>query len=200
MMAHKKIWAFDDLPLISRSEARDIGMKRYFTGEPCKSGHVAPKYVKSNNCVICLAEKALAWQKMMYAEHGDAYRQHKRDNLKKDPLGHIFRGTRSRALKRGIEFSICKTDLNLQDECPCCRQKMEVKAGPIKKGADPRSPSIDRIDNSKGYVVGNVAIICWRCNELKRNGTIEEFRNILRWMESHRLSLGRDVPWAKLVS
>lgn len=37
----------------SRAEAKAIGSKYYFTGEPCKHGHVAPRKTKGN-CVECL--------------------------------------------------------------------------------------------------------------------------------------------------
>ncbi len=36
-----------------RDEARARGLKRYSTGEPCKRGHVAERYVSSNECVEC---------------------------------------------------------------------------------------------------------------------------------------------------
>lgn len=46
-------------------------------------------------------------------------------------------------------------------------------------------PSFDRIDNSKGYVRDNVAIICTRCNMIKKDATVEELRNILKYMEEN---------------
>jgi len=38
----------------------------------------------------------------------------------------------------------------------------------------PNSPSLDRIDNSKGYVKGNVIVVSWRYNSLKKDGTPAE--------------------------
>lgn len=37
------------------------------------------------------------------------------------------------------------------------------------------SPSIDRIDNSKGYVEGNVQWILWRVNDMKKNMHEKDF-------------------------
>jgi 5-methylcytosine-specific restriction endonuclease McrA len=42
----------------TRKEAQDIGAKYYFTGEPCKHGHIAPRKTKGA-CVECLR---VEWQ------------------------------------------------------------------------------------------------------------------------------------------
>lgn len=40
----------------TRTEAKRIGAKKYFTGEPCTHGHVAPRYTKGM-CVACAADE-----------------------------------------------------------------------------------------------------------------------------------------------
>ena len=48
-----------DLPsIISRDEARALGLKRFFTGNPCKRGHVAERDVDSRECMDCSRERA----------------------------------------------------------------------------------------------------------------------------------------------
>lgn len=39
--------------IISRDDARAQGLKRYFTGKPCKRGHIACRFVANNYCVLC---------------------------------------------------------------------------------------------------------------------------------------------------
>lgn len=39
--------------LISRAEARSQGLKRYFTGKPCKHGHVRLRQVSNGVCIEC---------------------------------------------------------------------------------------------------------------------------------------------------
>lgn len=39
---------------MTREEARKRGLKRYFTGEPCKHGHVAERWVANTGCTVCL--------------------------------------------------------------------------------------------------------------------------------------------------
>lgn len=41
------------MEIISRKEAKEQGLKFYFTGEPCPHGHVAPRYVSSRGCTEC---------------------------------------------------------------------------------------------------------------------------------------------------
>ena len=45
-------------PIINRAEAKAKGLKRYFTGKPCKQGHISPKQVSNGNCSECLRERA----------------------------------------------------------------------------------------------------------------------------------------------
>src|SRR5215472_14845089 len=42
----------------SRAEALTVGADRFFTGVPCKHGHLADRYVSTTNCVACQTEHA----------------------------------------------------------------------------------------------------------------------------------------------
>lgn len=39
--------------LISEKMALELGLKRYFTGKPCKHGHITERQVKSRVCCEC---------------------------------------------------------------------------------------------------------------------------------------------------
>lgn len=43
--------------LVSRQDAIEAGLKKYFTGEECKHGHVAERYTLNSGCVACINEK-----------------------------------------------------------------------------------------------------------------------------------------------
>ncbi len=64
-------------------------------------------------------------------------------------------------------------------ECQACGRKLDMET----RGKAPNRVTIDRQDNSKGYVLGNLGIICWRCNQLKKDGTLQEFKGIIAYME-----------------
>lgn len=46
-----------------RAAALASGARHYFTGRPCKNGHIANKYVVDRQCVVCAHDKALRWGK-----------------------------------------------------------------------------------------------------------------------------------------
>lgn len=46
----------------TRKEAQAIECKKYFTGEPCKRGHVSPRYTSTRQCITCLKEFAYEWR------------------------------------------------------------------------------------------------------------------------------------------
>src|SRR5919205_1500981 len=53
--------------IISRDEALARGLKRYFTGKPCRAGHVAERYSGNGGCTEChrayRADHARRWRK-----------------------------------------------------------------------------------------------------------------------------------------
>ena len=57
----------------TRAEAKAIGAKYYFTGEPCKHGHIAPRKTKGA-CVECMK---VEWQQAA-EKRGDYFREYNR--------------------------------------------------------------------------------------------------------------------------
>lgn len=39
--------------IVSRSDAYAAGMTHFFTGKPCRAGHVSKRYVSTGNCLEC---------------------------------------------------------------------------------------------------------------------------------------------------
>lgn len=81
----------------------------------------------------------------------------------------LYYGAKHRASKAGLDFDLEPSDVSIPEFCPWLGLKLEAGGG--KK---PTSPSIDRIDNARGYVKGNVEVISWRANDLKRTATFDE--------------------------
>lgn len=68
--------------------------------------------------------------------------------------------------------------------CECCKVKLAIEFRAIGNGGPlNNSPSVDRFIPSEGYTRANLAILCWRCNNLKRDATATELFRIARWMK-----------------
>ena len=40
--------------IVDRASARSRGLSRFYTGKPCKRGHITDRHVVSGSCVLCL--------------------------------------------------------------------------------------------------------------------------------------------------
>lgn len=161
--------------IITRKEALSKGLKNYFTGKPCKNGHVDQRNPLNCTCRGCDRSKKRS------TEQSRKYRQAAKIN---NPEGLLYYAAKSRAKRLGRDFTIKKSDIQIPERCPCCSVKLEI--GGSKKGKrNFKAASLDRIDNEKGYVKGNVAVMCWRCNHLKRSASLDELENIVTFIKKH---------------
>lgn len=94
----------------------------------------------------------------------------------------LWLGARHRAQTKGMDFTITLEDIEIPELCP-------VLGIPLVKRSSERfnSPSIDRIDNTKGYTPDNICVISYRANSLKNNASPEEMRRVLAYMEGRLL-------------
>ena len=90
-----------------------------------------------------------------------------------------FRSKKSRTYK--TDFTIEFGDIEFPTHCPILGIELDYYADSMRDN----SPSFDRVDPSKGYVKGNVAIISMRANRIKNNGTAEEHEKIAAFMRSY---------------
>ncbi len=104
-----------------------------------------------------------------------------REHYRKDVVWSMIRRAKSRAAREGFEFNLTSDDLNpLPTACPILGVVMRIS----EFSQDPCAYSLDRIDNSKGYVRGNVAVMSYKANRLKNDGTAEEHEAIAAWMRA----------------
>jgi hypothetical protein len=69
---------------ITRSQAKESGLKTYFTGKPCPRGHVAYRKTFSGSCVECSNESTKEWRSRSechMANYGKSYRQRRGEDL-----------------------------------------------------------------------------------------------------------------------
>jgi 5-methylcytosine-specific restriction endonuclease McrA len=44
-------------PVVTRQEARELGLKRYFLGSPCKRGHISERRADDSDCIECVRHR-----------------------------------------------------------------------------------------------------------------------------------------------
>lgn len=109
-------------------------------------------------------------------------RDKKRDRHKNRTLeGHLYFGAKDRARVNNMEFSITIKDIVVPDICPALGIPLFRSKG---KPTD-NSPSLDRLDSSKGYIKGNVNVISMKANRMKSNATLAELESLLAWRKKH---------------
>jgi len=114
----------------------------------------------------------------------ESYRNASEKYRLNNPLAILLAAAKCRAKKKGLDFNIDKRDLIVPDLCP-------VLGIPLFIGKDKcsdNSPTLDRIDSSKGYVKGNIQVISHRANSIKRNATVEELKKIIKYMNGREIA------------
>lgn len=126
------------------------------------------KNKKSCRCIEC--------QKMRSREQADKQRLHP-----KYPIPRLLTDAKLRAKQENLPFDITVDDLEMPKLCPVLGTELRVNPN----GRDDNSPSLDKLIPELGYIKGNVFIISWRANQIKRNGTALEHYLIAKWIEKN---------------
>lgn len=95
-------------------------------------------------------------------------------------LNKMLNNLKSSAKKRNIPFNLTICDLNnlgFPLTCPLINIVLDYHR--TKVGDN--SPSIDRIDSSRGYEPDNIMVISYKANRMKNDGTIEELKLIANY-------------------
>ena len=88
---------------------------------------------------------------------------------------------KSNAKRRGIVWELdddaIARKILRQGRCKLSGQKFIYKQG-TKGNRNIYAPSIDRIDSRKGYVPGNIMIVCWAVNCMKNDMSLYQFKRM----------------------
>ena len=103
----------------------------------------------------------------------DYFRDYHKKWSKANPGRVLLNCSRQNARKKNQDHTITLEDIVIPDKCP-------VFGIPFTSGM--HVASIDRIDNSKGYVPGNVQVINKRANMMKYDASIDELIMFAHWV------------------
>ena len=94
----------------------------------------------------------------------------------------MWRRAKARAVRKDLDFNIEIEDIEIPKMCPILKIPLFVSTG--KSGAYKNSPSLDRIDSSKGYIKGNIQVISQLANSMKGAANWEELKLFADWVYS----------------
>ena len=90
----------------------------------------------------------------------------------------LFQQAQYRAKTKNIPFNIEISDIIIPEVCP-------ILGLPLKKTIDGNrdlSPSLDRIDNTQGYIKGNIQVISSKANTMKHTADKNDLINFAKWV------------------
>lgn len=127
-------------------------------------------------CLNCYMKR---WVKTKKRKHIKEYkasdlekrRAYKARNFPK----YLWSRAKYRASKSGLDFNIEVEDVVIPTFCPV----FGIPLIPFSGRCSPNVPTIDRIDNTQGYVKGNIIVVSFRANSLKRDATLDELSKLV---------------------
>ena len=164
----------------------------------------AHDYGKTKVCTKCASRKSLSEFYNNESKDGlkaecKSCKKIYRDNM--CPYKNWFHKKKSRAKISGIEFTIKPTDIpgvkiretitidNMGRKYTSWEATEYPKVCPIfdvdldwgRNGCNDNSPSLDRIDSTKGYIPGNVMMMSNLANKMKNNATPKQLKQFGRY-------------------
>lgn len=114
-------------------------------------------------------------------DYSREYQREKRKNFD-FRLKMLLNASKQRAVLKNREHSITIEDIKkiypVDGKCPVFGIELKFNSAGFRDD----SPSIDRIDSSKGYTKDNIQIISWKANRIKSYATVEELQTVLNYL------------------
>lgn len=108
-------------------------------------------------------------------KHRAAVRRHYLKNITKA----LANAARQRARRLGLECTIDAPDIAIPLVCPV----FGIPIIPANGRMSDNSPSVDRIDSTRGYTPDNILVVSWRANRLKSDATLGEMVALVKFYQ-----------------
>ena len=133
------------------------------------------RYKSSRCCVACVREGV---RRARTRPEGRGRREYlrKRRRRHNNPTKYLWERAKRRSKQLNIPFDIELGDIIIPDRC-------FVFGFPIQVMSDDQdcSATVDRIINHLGYVKGNIVVVSWLANQLKRDASLLELRLLAKF-------------------
>jgi hypothetical protein len=137
---------------------------------------------KCRACDIIYQKQRRESNKAVVLEYGRKYQKKRRENFEYR-LQMLVNASKQRAKLKNREHTITVEDIKglypVDGKCPVFGFDLEFN----DVGFRETSPSIDRIDSSRGYTKDNIQIISWKANRLKAYATVEDLEILVAFLK-----------------
>ena len=164
--------------------------------------HNNTKDGKTHHCKACMtayrkanAEKQKLYMRKLRETDNEGVKKARNKSYRNTPPNlKVFYQSQSRAKTRGIEFNITPEDIIVPEECPYLKVPFIIGT----KDNYQYTHSLDRIDNDKGYIKGNVEIVTKLANSMKNSASNDELISFA--LEIIKRNIDKDIVRAMLKS
>jgi len=165
--------------IIQKAEAKEKGLKAFFTGLPCPQGHIEPRSVANGVCYECSRqksrewyannkEKAIAWKRNWIAQNKEQFADRRKryrsraETRAKEMLAMAKFASKKKNVACDLDYEWILSKLTT-GTCEMTGVKFDLE--PLPEGRqNPYTASMDRIKPELGYVKTNVRMILWALN------------------------------------
>lgn len=157
-----------------------MGMKTCTKCGETKGSDAFFKQVKGKDylrarCKTCQNAISKAWREANPGRGAAITKAHKETQKAERPLEYLLKAAKDRTANRlrtksndprGV-FTVTLSDVLDAPSCPDCLSPFQPQGYDLKGRHKPHVRSLDRADSSKGYIPGNVHVLCRYCNKAK---------------------------------
>ena len=182
------------MEVVQRAEAKERGLKAFFTGIPCVRGHIEVRSVANGVCYQCRRdsakkhraldvekdrqhsrewyaknkERAIAWKKNWIAQNPEKYveRRKRYRSRAETRAKEMLAMAKWSAKKKQVAFDLdYKWILEKLNAGTCEMTGVKFDIEPLPQGRqNPYTASLDRVKPELGYTKTNVRMILWALN------------------------------------
>ena len=145
------------------------------------------KYKLRNMCNECRRVESSLYYGRGSLRNSKQYSYEYIKKEREDPYGplkkYLLKLTKSGAKRKNLEHFITIDDIHIPEKCPLLG--INFSNSYEYNVHDKYTYSIDRIDNTKGYIPGNIAVITRLANTMKNSATNVELLNFAKNINSY---------------
>jgi hypothetical protein len=112
-------------------------------------------------------------------QNKEFYERSRKVKFTENPRHYLWYVARARSRQYGVEFSITEEDIVIPEFCPILETRLTKGNGYL-----PNAMSLDRVDNDKGYIPGNVRVISRKANLMKSSLTINILEKLIKYINN----------------